>query len=520
MSAYVNSTAASDRLADEIVREIGEQVSQVLMARSPKWGNTPLDLKRGLDLYGSRVNAFGDLGAVRLNKDGTKNKSQQQVTGKSFEELYKAERREEGKEGWTTDELARLANDEDPLFEKHPKLKEYAKLNHRQTDYVEIGPNGELIRSQLKLYENVGAGVTAFLKDPGNEAFVVPDDQYDKYEKELTKRIGKATDDDERQRLQDIKKNLRKSGMSSDDAYSPYGYVTTKTVVDTSKRVVANIKTGVVSDIVVFSCGGAAWEIRDAYQNPGTMSVLERCERLLAAIWERIKTTLKDRSLRETGSETIAILASALTAPLKMAKAAIEKIKKIVTVLRRLWMDFVGGKIKSVSDLITACLKAVVALSIVAVAAVLQLKLNPLLGGVPGGDVLAAVVAAVVAGVMIVLANRSIDGVIQGLLSIFNAGAIARRRREEIEKICEEALPKLVEDRERLQALADSHFAERESLLDATFKDIQLAGDNHDFNGFLKGLVTINAAYGRLLPWASFEEFDEFMLDDDRTLKL
>lgn len=104
-------------------------------------------------------------------------------------------------------------------------------------------------------------------------------------------------------------------------------------------------------------------------------------------------------------------------------------------------------------------------------------------------------------------------------MSIFNAGAVARRRREEIEKICEEALPELVEDRERLQALADNHFAERESLLDATFKDIQLAGKNHDFNGFLNGLIIINTAYGRLLPWASFEEFDEFMLDDNRDVE-
>lgn len=517
MSAYVNSPAASDRLADEVVREIGEQVSRVLVARLPKWGDTPLDLKRGLDLYGSRVETvvktFEDLSNVKSGENRRK------TMGNQFEVLYAAERREQGKEGWTTDELAEMYKKDpsDPLFKKYPDLLEYAKTNHDQTDYVERGPNGKLIRSQLKLYEDVGNGVTAFLKDPENEAFVVPDDQYGKYEKELTERIEKATDEDKRQQLQDTKKKLRRSGMNSDDARSPYKYVTKKTVKDASKRVSANVRIGVFSDVVVFSCGGAAWEIRDAYQNPGTMSVLERCERLLAAIWERIKTSIKDRSLREIGSETIAILASALRAPLNMAKAAIERI---VTILRRLWMDFLGGTIKSVSDLIAACLKAVVALSIVAVAAMLQPKLDLLLGGVPGGEVLAAVIAAVVAGVMIILANRSIDGVIQGLLSIFNAGAIARRRREEIERICEEALPKLVEDRERLQALADSYFAERESLLGTTFNDIQSASRSNDFNGFLKSLITINTAYGRLLPWASFEEFDEFMLDDDRTLKL
>lgn len=86
--------------------------------------------------------------------------------------------------------------------------------------------------------------------------------------------------------------------------------------------------------------------------------------------------------------------------------------------------------------------------------------------------------------------------------------------------MCEEAIPRLIEDRERLQALVDSHFAERESLLDATFEDMQSAREDQDFDGFLKGLITLNDAYGKVLPWVNFEEFDEFMLDDSQTLKL
>ena len=510
MSDFVDRPAASTRLADEVVQEIGEQVSKVLMDRLPKWGNTPLDLRRGLDLYENRAKAVGDLADAKAGANESKTK------GNRFEALYAAERREQGKVGWTTDQLARLAKD-DPLFEKYPKLREYARLNHPQTDYVEVGNDGELNRSQLKFHDDVGGGITEFECDPDNDSYIVPDDQLSEYDKKLKEKIEKTTDKSKRQELQHIRDNIRGSGMDKHDAESPSKYVTTKTVKDASKRVVASVGVGVVSDVVVFSCGGAAWEIRDAYQNPDTMSILERCERLLAAIWEKIRTSFKDRSLREIGSEVIAILASVLTAPLRMAEAA---IKEIVSVVRRLWTDFVGGKIKCVSDLIAACLKALVALGIVGVAIALESKLSPLLGGVPGGGVLAAVVAAVVAGVMIVLANRSIDGVIQGLMSIFNAGVIARRRREEIERICEEALPKLVEDRERLQALADRYFAERESLLDATFEDIRSAGDDDDFDGFLKGLITINAAYGKLLPWASFAEFDELMLDDDRALKL
>ena len=182
-------------------------------------------------------------------------------------------------------------------------------------------------------------------------------------------------------------------------------------------------------------------------------------------------------------------------------------------------MEFIDGKIKSLADLVAACLKALFVVASAGIALLLEAKLTPLMAAIPGGSVLAAIIAAVVAGVMIVIGNRCIDGIVRALFGIFNSGAIARRRRQEIQKVCEEAIPQLIEDRERLQALVDSHFAERDALLDATFEDMQSARENQDFDGFLKNLITLNEAYGKVLPWASFEEFDEFMLDDSQTLK-
>ena len=290
----------------------------------------------------------------------------------------------------------------------------------------------------------------------------------------------------------------------------------TRVVKDASKRITGNIIGGVVSDVAVFSCGGAAWEIRDAYRNPDALSLLERCERLIAAIWERIKTALKGRSLREIGSEIVTGVVSALAAPLK---AAIATVEKIVSVLRRLWMEFVDGRIKSLADLIAACLKTLFAFFSASVAGLLEAKLKPFMSAIPGGDVFAAVIAAVVAGVMIVIGNRSIDSVVRALFGMFNAGTIARLRREEIQRMCEEAIPRLIEDRERLQALVDNHFAEREAMLDTTFEDMKSARTDQDFNAFLKSLITLNQTYGKMLPWESFEEFDEFMLDDSRPLK-
>ena len=510
-------SATSVSVTDDVVREIGEQVSQTLRERLPKWGETPLDLQRGIELYSNRAGTFRDLRGVRRNKDGSKNQNDSDVSGKSFEELDKGTRREEGKEVYTTDELARLAKEDpdNPLFQRHPGLRELAKTNHEQTDLVEIQRGGKVVTYQHKLYKDPDAGVAAFMKDAENDKFVVPHDQIDEYKEALDKIIEKRGDEAKRARR--IRKNLEESKVSFNDAHHAYSFITKKTIHDASKRITTNVTSGVISDVAVFAVGGAAWEIGDAYRNPDDVSLLERCKRLISAIWERIKTSLKDRSLREIGSEIFNSLVSVLTAPLKMATAA---ISKIVSVLRRLWMEFVDGRIKSLADLVAACLKALFVAASAGIALLLEAKLTPLMAAIPGGSVLSAIIAAVVAGVMIVIGNRSIDGIVQTLFGMFNAATVARRRRQEIQRMCEEAIPRLIEDRERLQALVDSHFAERESLLDATFEDMQSAREDQDFDGFLKGLITLNDAYGKVLPWVNFEEFDEFMLDDSQTLKL
>ena len=224
-------------------------------------------------------------------------------------------------------------------------------------------------------------------------------------------------------------------------------------------------------------------EIRDAYRNPGDESLLDRCVRLVRAIWERLLVVLKDRSLREIGSEAITAFVSMLTAPLRMARGAIEGI---VEVLRRLWMEFIEGKLKTLADVVAAGLKAVLAVASVGIAMALETKLGTLFAAAPfgGGEILAALVAAVVAGVMIVVGNRSIDHIVRSLFGIFQGAEMARRRREEIEAFCAAAIPQLIADREHLESLVEAHLTRRESLLACTFEDLQSARTATTWTGF------------------------------------
>ena len=55
-----------------------------------------------------------------------------------------------------------------------------------------------------------------------------------------------------------------------------------------------------------------------------------------------------------------------------------------------------------------------------------------------------------------------------------------------------------VEDRERLEILVDNYLAERETVLDATFENVQSTRDNQGFDGLLKSLIALNEAYGKV----------------------
>ena len=379
--------------------------------------------------------------------------------------------------------------------------------------------DGSVSAQQHKNYQDPQAAIEAFTKDLDNDEFKVPADQYTGVRKELDKDIEKGDEGARKLKKRKIKKGLVRSNVSANQARSPRREVARQALADASKRTVGNIANGVISDLAMFAIGGAAVEIREAYRHPGDMPLLDRCVRLVRAIWERLLVLLKNRSLREAGAEAFTALASVLTAPLRMAAAAVERV---VDVLRRIWMEFVAGKLKTLADVVSGILQAVYTFACAGVAFALEAKFLPLFAVAPFGlgEILAALSAAVVAGVMIVVGNRAIDHIVRSLFAMFQGAEVARRRREEIEAFCAEQIPRLISDRNNLETLVETHLADREALFACSFADLRLARDGNDIDGFLNGLEKLNQAYRKTLPWGTHREFDDFMLDDSQSLKL
>ncbi len=509
-------TANSASVTDEALREVGEQVSLAMRKRIPNWGSTSFDIARGVKMYREHLHTFDNLKILRTNDDGTANKSILQSIGKPFEELDAYMLRRDGEEAYTTDELRRLAEDH-PLFKRYPKLLEYRqsenkdRKEHGYADVVVIR-DGRIKTIQHKNYGNPTEAVTSFLTDYEADEFRVPSDKFKATTIKLKKRIATEKDEDKVKKLKHILENLRPSNVGSREADRPRKTVLSVATVDASKRAATSTASGVMSDMALFAVGGAAMEIREGWQNPDEMTILDRCERLIRAICHRLVSSLKDRSVQEIGSEALVAAVSLLTAPLRMAAAAAERI---VEVLSRLWRDFVAGNLTTVADVVTGAFKTLVAVASVGVALAVEAKLTPLFGGIRFGDILAALCAAVVAGVMIVLGNRAIDSVVVSLGRIIEGATAAKRRREEIEALCAEALPQMVADREQLQSILNSDLAGRQAVLDRTFADLQSTRDANDIDGFLARLCDLNGAYGAMLPWSNIDEFESNMLSPE-----
>lgn len=506
--------ANAPSVADEAIREIGQQVSQALFRWLPSGtGKFALDIHGAVDMYGNHLRTHQSLGAARANIDGSENKNERAVWGRNLEVSHVHDQKMAGQESYTTDELAIMKKNGDPewdrLLTQHPEVASLAQSNHEHTDVVTFTKRG-IVTAQVKNLDEPSDYFRAFKEDANNDRFVVPMDKYEAVKADLERRAREGGEDGHQ--AKEFLQKLESASASRWATKNPRLAHAGKATRDAATRAGYRIAEGVAIDIALVAIGGVAWEIREFYRSPATMTLWERVDRLLRVVWNKIKAVFKDRALREIGFEALSAGVSMLTAPLKMAKAALEKIWRVI---QRLWMDFVEGRVKSLAEVVSAILKAVYSVACIGVAIAVERSLANVLGVVPGGEMLSAVLAAAVAGVIVIIGNRGIETIVQGLALLSSRAELARRRRVEIERVCAQVIPQMIADRDQLEGLIDQHLAEHRLALDRSFANMSTAKDAEDVTGFLDGLKALNAAYGKALQWNSQAEFDTLMLSDE-----
>ena len=510
--------AVSPSVADEAIREIGQQVSQALSRFVPSGtGKFALDIHGAVGLYETHLQTYKKIREARRNQDKSRNENERQIQGKVLEEYAIHDRKMAGYKSYTTDELAIMKDDRGPeydrLVKRHPRIAELAQVNHKHTDIITITPMG-IVTDQVKNLDKPSSYFLEFKKDLENDQFYVPSDKYDSVKADLDKRAGKGGADGKL--AKEFLRKLERASVGRWETRNPRPAQAGKVAQDAATRTGRRIGVGLATDVASIAIGGVAWEIREAYRDPGAMKLMDRVKRLLRVVWSKIRAAIGDRTLRELGFEALSIGVSMLKAPLKLAKAALSRISSIV---KQLWKDFVEGKIKSLADVISAILKAVYSAACIGVAIAVERYLSGILGVVPGGEMLSAALAAAVAGAIIVIGNRGVEAIVRTLAVLSTRAALARRRRVEIERFCAQAIPRMIADRDRLEELVDRHLADRRIALDRAFADMAAARDDEDIERFLGGLTALNAAWGKALQWSSLTEFDALM-ESDEPLKL
>lgn len=97
---------------------------------------------------------------------------------------------------------------------------------------------------------------------------------------------------------------------------------------------------------------------------------------------------------------------------------------------------------------------------------------------------------------------------------------VARERREHIEALCLASIPLIRQHRAELDILLKTHFAKRQELLTQALDGMEKSLVSWNADDFTQHLASVNQAFGKSLPFKSFDEFDTLMKDKDAVFVL
>lgn len=101
------------------------------------------------------------------------------------------------------------------------------------------------------------------------------------------------------------------------------------------------------------------------------------------------------------------------------------------------------------------------------------------------------------------------------LLTSLKDANLARERRIQIEKECEEHIKNLRQYRKEMEEYFENYLSfYKETFIDA-FKQIKMANDIGDCDGYLEGCNKIIRSLGKDSQFNTFDEFDDFMMSDE-----
>ena len=399
---------------------------------------------------------------------------------------------------------------------QHKVIKETKGFFEREKFYDSSGKvlkdeNGQIL---YKKDEN-GEFIYKYLEN--NDVLTVPFDDYKRHKENLENMIQNSKSEEEKQKAEKALSMLNKNNVTNRImCENPK----TTAVITQSIAASGHVAQAGLSDSIVVAlstlANGAIFEIKDAFSDNGSsVAIEERIKRLLKKVLESFKEPFQRGAsfgAIDIGIGVLSQLFKSISGKLKLLWKELRTSLK--SIFNAIW-DFFSGKIKTYKELFSVIIKGLMSAILVVGTVTLEIKLEAFLAPLVSPTVaslLAPGFSIVIGSIALVLMMKTIDLALNTLFGVFAQRDMAKMKAEEIEKLCEEFLPSLIEDREKLEELIKNTYKERKLTFENSFEEFKKGLSENNIECLISGLNGINGLYGKKLQFSTLKEFNEHRL--------
>ncbi|HEB9428087.1 TPA: hypothetical protein RZK49_000439 [Campylobacter coli] len=542
-------------LFDELMEELGTQSlarlglnifnvnSYGAMVESAK---LTTNMQKTMKQHGDNPNGFGySFEILEAGKNNIKNAyyktEKRSFTTNELADIEKVHNNKEigGKYSHERKEniLANYSPEEREAIIKNAQLMEYATTNHNLADIVTIDKNDNITTEQLKAVNDNIYSKKYNRYFEGVDNVRVDENTYNNAKEKLQQikenyKIHPSEKNKEILKKHEEKFNKLKMGSNKEEA----GYIKddkkdkNHTDIDRSmknvyknqaKEALNHIHQTGASDAVTVAlstfASGVLWEIKDEFMDNNSQDFSIRIKRIITQVVEKSS----DSYARGIGFGSIDSLVIIISQIFKKIGGSLKYFwTNIRNAAKSIWnavYSYIKGEIKSYAELIKIILKALFSAVMVAFAFTLEteIKKGLIFLGNFIADILAVGISIFVCSVAVILFSKTIDLTINAFLGICAAANIARQRREQIEKIYNEIMPKMMENLENLEIYITQYITNLQNIGEMSFNQMQNALNKNDYNKANQCIIQLAAAYGTNDLFMTRECFDNFMASDE-----
>lgn len=509
------------------------------------------NMQKAIEQHGDNPNGFGQFfETLEIGKENIQSSyykaGEKSFTTDELADIKKVYNNEEigGKYGQERKEniLANYSPEEIKAIATNEKLMEHATTNHNLIDVITIDKNGNITTEQLKAVNDNILGKKYNRYFEGVDSVRVDENTYNNAKEKLQQakeNYKKHPSEKNEETLKEYEEKFTKLKMGSNKEEAGYTQgdeknknhtdsdkVMKETLKFQAKKTLNNIHQTGTSDMAVIMlstfASGALWEIKDEFIDNNSQDFNIRIKRIIT------KTIEKGSDAYARGA-SFGIVDSLVIIVSQFFKKIGGRLKYLWTNIRdaakSIWnaiYSYITGKITNYAELIKIILKSLFSAIMVVFATALETEISNKLKQVLGetiADILSIGISIFVCSVAVILFSKTIDLTINAFFGICAAANMAKQRREEIEKVYDAIVPKMIENVNNLEKYIAEYTINLQNISEMSFNELQNALQSKNYIQANQGLVKLANAYGVNDLFKTREHFDNFMASDE-TLKI